>query len=99
GIDVTKACPPTGLPGDVITYSITVTNTGDEDLENLAVMDTVNGHAAVPVPGAPTELAVGASVDLEFTYTVQEGDPSTLSNSVTVTADGVTSGAEATDTA
>ena len=98
-IEVAKACPASGLPGDVVTYSITVTNTGDEDLENLVVMDTVNGHAAVPVPGAPTELAVGASVDLEFTYTIQDGDPATLSNTVTATADGVTSGAEVTDTA
>jgi uncharacterized repeat protein (TIGR01451 family) len=99
GIDVTKSCPSIGLAGDVVTYSITVTNTGDEALENLVVMDTVDGHAAVLVPGAPTELAVGASVDLGFTYTIQAGDPGTLSNSVTATADGVTSGAEVTDTA
>jgi hypothetical protein len=98
GIEVTKSCPSDGVVGDQLTYTITVTNTGDEDLENVVVADTVNGHDAVEVPGAPTELAAGESVELGFTYTVQEGDEDPLPNSVTATATGVTSGAEVEST-
>jgi hypothetical protein len=99
GIDVTKSCPGNGLVGDELHYTITVTNTGDEDLANLVVTDTVDGHPSVPVPGAPSELEAGDSIELEFTYTVQEGDDeSPLSNSVTATATGVTSGEEVEST-
>ena len=97
-INVAKQCPEgVFLVGDEIHYTITVTNNGDEDLEDVSVMDTVDGHAAVAVPGAPTTLAAGEFAVLDFFYTVQAGDPSPLPNSVTASGTGVTSGVDVFD--
>ena len=97
-INVAKQCPEgVFVVGDEIHYTITVTNNGDEDLEDVSVMDTVDGHAAVAVPGAPTTLAAGDSEVLDFFYTVQAGDPSPLPNSVTASGTGVTSGVDVFD--
>ena len=41
-IDIEKTCPLEAALGDDITYDITITNNGNEDLENI-VTDTVNG--------------------------------------------------------
>jgi uncharacterized repeat protein (TIGR01451 family) len=98
-VTITKTCPDFGLVGDVLTYQIVVTNSGDEALENVVVTDTVEGQSAQPVPGAPTSLAVGQSVPLTFTYTVQAGDPVDLDNLVSVTADGVDTAEAVSDTA
>src|SRR4029453_1567569 len=62
-VTITKTCPDFGLVGDVLTYQIVVTNSGDEALENVVVTDTVEGQLAQPVPGAPTTLAVDASAN------------------------------------
>ncbi len=43
-IDIEKTCPAASAFGDDITYDITITNNGNEDLENIVVMDTVDGH-------------------------------------------------------
>ena len=49
-------------------------------------MDTLLGG---PLPGFPSELAVGQNVQLDFPYTIQPADPDPLINYVTVTAETV----------
>ena len=100
-ISITKDCPETALVGEDITYTITIQNTGDEALENVEVWDTVNGNDPVDLSGLfPDTLAVGsAAVSVDWTYTADGTEPDPLPNSVTVTADGVTSSAAVEDTA
>jgi uncharacterized repeat protein (TIGR01451 family) len=55
GIDIVKTVNPlSGQPGDTVTYTYTVTNTGDTTLYNVSVDDDVLGHIgdiAVLEPG------------------------------------------------
>ena len=78
-VDVTKA-----FVGDKLTYTITVTNTGDVDLQDVAVVDEMLGIEQVI-----GELKAGESWTQQFTYTAQESDASkTLVNTaVTGTKD------------
>src|SRR5206468_7954060 len=78
-----------------ITYSITVTNTGNEALTNLVVKDPLLGG---DLSGFGSSLAAGASVTKTFNYTIKANDPDPLQNSVTATANGQTSGATVQDT-
>jgi uncharacterized repeat protein (TIGR01451 family) len=63
--------------GDTITYTITVTNTGDTPLYNVIVTDTLLGNIPIGF------LDVGQSVTLTLTYTVLAGDPDPLVNTAT----------------
>lgn len=63
-VDVTKA-----FVGDKLTYAITVTNTGDVDLQDVAVVDEMLGIERVI-----GELKAGESWTQQFTYTAQESD-------------------------
>ena len=94
-IDVSKTCEEFAAEGDVVTYSITVENTGNEDLEGVAVTDTILGDLS----GFSATLAVGASETLEFEYTVPRGGDDPLINEVTASGSGVDSGATVTATA
>ena len=71
-IDVEKSCTELAHVGDTVTYTITVTNTGDEDLDSVTVMDTVLGDLSASFAD---ELAVGASESHEFDYVVLEQRP------------------------
>ena len=95
GIQVQKTCPASGGVGDTITYSITVTNTGNEDLASLVVNDPLLGGN---LGKFPSTLAAGASDTETFTHTITQNDPDPLTNTVTATASGVSSGATVTDT-
>ena len=98
-IDIEKICPATAAVGANITYTITITNNGNEDLENIVVMDTVDGHSAVNISNLFADtLAAGASDSAQFVYSHDPSDPDPLPNTVTVTADGVHSSAHVTDT-
>ena len=81
-VDVTKA-----FVGDKLTYTITVTNTGDVDLQDVAVVDEMLGIEQVI-----GELKAGESWTQQFTYTAQESDAGkTLVNTaVTGTKDEMT---------
>ena len=81
-VDVTKA-----FVGDKLTYTITVTNTGDVDLQDVAVVDEMLGIEQVI-----GELKAGESWTQQFTYTAQESDAGkTLVNTaVTRTKDEMT---------
>ena len=84
--------------GDVVNYTITVTNTGNLTLNNLEVTDQMQGASGnatiaekdgVTVDGNKAviaKLAVGESIELKASYTVAREDAdSTLSNKVNVT--------------
>jgi uncharacterized repeat protein (TIGR01451 family) len=76
-----------GILGDVITYTFTVTNTGTSTLNNIVVTDPMIITSFI---GSPIlSLAVGASSDITATYTITQADIDTgsVTNSATVTSD------------
>ena len=89
--------------GDVINYTIKVTNTGNLDVSNFKVVDQLEGAAIQAGAGYTVEdgkavvesLKIGESIDVAATYTVQEKD--VLAGKVvnTATTEG---GTTATDT-
>ena len=95
-IDVTKSCTPLAHVGDTVTYTITVTNTGTEDLTNVTVVDTILGDLSASFAD---DLAVGASESHDFDYVVQESDPDPLVNEVTAAGLGTQSESPVDDTA
>jgi uncharacterized repeat protein (TIGR01451 family) len=97
-IDIEKTCPAEAAFGDDITYDITITNNGNEDLENIVVTDTVDGNAPDDISDLFADtLAAGASDSAQYVYSPDPSDPDPLSNLVEVTADGVFSSAQVTD--
>ncbi|MGH2591193.1 MAG: DUF7507 domain-containing protein, partial [Actinomycetota bacterium] len=96
GLDVTKSCPATASVGQTITYQITVSNTGNEALNNITVQDTILGNLSASFADS---LAAGASETRSFPYTIRATDPDPLVNTVTVNAVGAQSGSALTDTA
>ena len=65
-IDIVKTVDPkSGHPGDQVTYTYRVTNTGDTTLYHVVVVDDVLGHI-----GTIKELAPGETVELTETYTL-----------------------------
>lgn len=95
GIDVSKTCTPSAKIGDKITWEITVTNTGNEPLENVTVDDTILGDLSASFPDT---LAVGGSVTRSFDHTLTAQDVDPVHNEVTAKGDGVDSGKEVSDT-
>ena len=71
--------------GDVITYTITVTNNGNIDLQNVVVTDDLTGLTGDNAHKIG-DLAKGASTTFETTYTVTEDD--VVAGSVTNVATG-----------
>ncbi|MFD2041563.1 Ig-like domain-containing protein, partial [Flavobacterium artemisiae] len=73
--------------GETLTYTFTVTNTGNVDLQNITISDLLPG---VILSGGPINLAVGASDSTTFTatYTLTQADINAgmVSNQSTVTA-------------
>jgi uncharacterized repeat protein (TIGR01451 family) len=100
GLDVNKTCPADAGIGDTIAYEIEIVNTGNEALDILSVMDTVNGHPADDITDLfPASVAAGATVSADYEYTVLASDPDPLPNSVSVSAEGAISGATLTGSA
>ncbi len=96
GLVVTKTADSYAvLPGAVIAYTITFTNIGTETLNNIDVTDPV-----IPLsPAAPDSLAAGQSFTMTGTYLVPTvTPPSSVSNTVTVSGVGATTGETYTDT-
>jgi uncharacterized repeat protein (TIGR01451 family) len=96
GIDVSKSCPATADVGATVTYSITVTNTGDETLNAVAVTDSMFGDIS---SSFLSPLASQQSVTKTFTHVVTDGDPAILHNEVTASGTGADSKTRVTDTA
>ena len=84
GIVVTKVCAPGVLrPGDLLTYSGSVSNTGNITLINVTVVNNQPG-AASPLLG-PIDLAPGQSAPYAASYIV----PNDFCGNDTVTASGL----------
>lgn len=58
-------------PGETVNYTLTVTNTGDVDLENVTVEDSLAGGEWADSPRIGS-LAAGDSVELVYRYTIPE---------------------------
>ena len=95
GLNVTKSCPETATVGQTITYEITVSNTGQDTLNDLVVSDPLLGGT---LGSFPTTLAPDASVTRSFTYQLG-ASPDPLTNTVTATASAQSSTATVSDTA
>jgi uncharacterized repeat protein (TIGR01451 family) len=85
GIAVEKTCPTSAVAGDLITYSVTVTNTGDEPLTNVTAQDSLAGDISDLFSDT---LDVGASETVEYTHQVTPIDPDPLENTVIVSGMG-----------
>ena len=75
--------------GDVIHYTVTIKNTGNVELRNIDVIDTMNGNREASLNGGESSsiasLAAGTSITLHYSYTVDESDHGEkLINSVSV---------------
>ena len=71
GITIVKTVSPrSGNPGDTVTYTYLVTNTGDTTLFNVSVDDDVIGHI-----GDIAKLEPGQSVTLTKDFVLPAGNP------------------------
>ena len=83
-IEIVKECdPPTASVGDLITYTITITNTGNVDLENVTVSDSLLGDLSASFVDTLAPLASDTQV---FNRTLLDTDPNPLVNTATVNA-------------
>ncbi len=99
GLTVTKTAVITtdnGTPGvadegDVITFTVTVENTGNVVLDNLVVNDPMGGGALTCAPTTLNPMAPGNIATCNtYTYTVLQNDVNnggTIDNTATATAD------------
>ena len=87
-LTISKTASPTTMhaAGDVITYTIVLTNTGNETLDTLALTDTFGGHGTIPAidgnctpPGGGAVVALGA-------ITLAPGEATTCTADYTVVA-------------
>lgn len=78
---VKTATPTTGAVGDTITYTYEVTNTGDTDLTNVALVDDQLGA----IDDWAT-LAMGATETATANYVLTQDDVPSITNVATVTA-------------
>jgi uncharacterized repeat protein (TIGR01451 family) len=98
-LEVTKECPQTVPFGEDITYTITVTNVGNEALEGVTVIDTLLGDITdqfdVDFSGS---FGVGEVATATVTYS-PGADVDPVNNTVDVSGVGADSGTTATATA
>ncbi|MBZ4041245.1 Ig-like domain-containing protein [Flavobacterium hibisci] len=75
--------------GETLTYSFTITNKGNVDLENIVVSDPLPG---IIMSGGPINLAVGESNNFSITgtYTLTQSDVNSGSISNQATVSGIT---------
>ena len=110
GVDVTKAASDTTdvVAGTDVTYTYTVTNTGNVTLSNVTLSDAhvsasgTSNLAISPNGGVVASLLPGASATLSATYTVTQEDidvNAPLTNTVSATGQGPSGTTPPTDTA
>ncbi len=98
-IDIQKTAsqPSFNQAGEVITYTFTVTNTGNVTLSNVSVSDPLPGLSAIS-PASVGSLASGASATFTATYTITQSDLDAGSVDNTATATGTFGQSEYSDT-
>lgn len=79
--------PPYDMVGEVITYNLIVTNTGNVVLNNISIRD-VNADAGSITPNNIATLAAGDSITATATHTITQDDVNVgnVENSATVQA-------------
>ncbi|WP_152670177.1 DUF7507 domain-containing protein [Lysobacter capsici] len=79
-----------GNAGDVITYAVRISNTGNVTLNDMATSDVLENYPATTLSCGATSLAPGASTDCNaYTHTITREEANaggTLDNMVKVTA-------------
>ncbi len=100
--EITQLVGKLPVPGDIITYSFEVKNTGNVTATAVQIADPLAGLSAVTVvgwPGLPGVLAPGQSVTGTATYAVTQADIDTgkVDNTATVTAQPVRGSALSVD--
>ncbi|MCI8704660.1 MAG: DUF11 domain-containing protein [Anaerotignum sp.] len=92
-LSVTKKADKTEASvGETITYTVTVTNTGDVALKNVTVADSMADKVTFVGEDSfePFDLAVGETKTIKYTYVVTTDDAGkTITNDVSVTSDEV----------
>jgi uncharacterized repeat protein (TIGR01451 family) len=78
--------------GDTITYTVTVTNIGDGNLEDVVITDSLAGELVCDLGDGI--LVPGEEVECEYTYVVLDTDADPLENTVTATAIGEVDGVD-----
>lgn len=81
--------------GDTLTYTITVSNTGEEDITFSSLTDAFNDETNLEIdksnlPTGSFELAVGETKTFEIPVTVKEGKTGDITNTATATPEGGT---------
>jgi len=82
GLAISKGGSAVSKVGDNITYWVAITNIGDVPLQKVSVSDNRSGVVTDISGWFSDTLAVGASENRTYTYTVQLGDPNPLLNIV-----------------
>ncbi len=81
--------------GDMLTYTITVSNTGEEDITFSSLTDAFNDETNLEIdksnlPTGSFELAVGETKTFKIPVTVKEGKTGDITNTATATPEGGT---------
>ena len=88
GINVTKSGPATAGIGELVTYTFTVTNSGEVPLSNVTVVDDVAGTATYQSGDTNTDNKLDVSETWTFTATwTVAATPDPLVNTVTASGD------------
>jgi len=83
GVSIQKIGPTSAEVGELITYTITVTNTGEVDLYITSLNDNLLGDLASFISDGVITLLEGSET-FDVTYTVMSSDLDPLPNEVTV---------------
>ncbi len=95
---VKRADKTSAKAGETINYTLVVTNTGTEDLTNIVVRDSMNGAGSIEAKNGAgyvynggstftiTELKVGASIEIRYSYKVQAADAGKTIHNVAIAA-------------
>ncbi|WP_218841472.1 DUF7507 domain-containing protein, partial [Winogradskyella costae] len=87
-VAITTDASPTGTSlGDVLTYTFSVTNTGNVTVDNITIADAFTGTTGLAI--SPSSLVPGATGTVTVTYTIDQDDVDlgSITNSATATGD------------